>query len=374
MAKKQVDDFDLFCTQEIIKSKSTEELKRAGKFLKNLLKLRTNSKLFDTYIEGIRNAADFNEEDIIYADFRFDGTRTGRLSCAQYKAKKAKGVSFHTIPQDEDEEVKIRRIFIAPPGKAFITADYSGMELRVLSHIGQVKKMIEAFHRNADLHSEGAAFAFDLDPKAVTKSERNIGKTGNFLTVFGGGATNLSQMAGISLAKAKKFLRKYDELYPEVNRLRFKTWEEVENTGKVRTIFGRVRHLPNIKSRINWIKEQAKRQAFNTIISSPASDINLCCLVDAFRVFYAEGLDVDLVAAVHDSIELICNVEDIAVVSSILYSTLINYPMIKKVWGINFSVPLNVEMVIGRSFGSGVEAHFNQESKLINLGEIEAGL
>jgi DNA polymerase-1 len=119
-------------SKSVVKSKTTEELHEAKRFLKGLLDLRKSEKLAKTYIKGTRNAIEYNETNKVFVDFRFDGTATGRLSCAAYNAQKAMGVSFHTLPRET--ETNIRSIFTAPKGHAFIAADYGAMELRVLSH------------------------------------------------------------------------------------------------------------------------------------------------------------------------------------------------------------------------------------------------
>ena len=99
MAKWQHRDEGKKISKSVVASKSTKELVEAKKFLKGLLDLRKSEKLTKTYIEGTKNAIEYNERDKVFVDFRFDGTATGRLSCAAYNAQKALGVSFHTLPR-----------------------------------------------------------------------------------------------------------------------------------------------------------------------------------------------------------------------------------------------------------------------------------
>ena len=100
-------------SNEVVKGKTTKELKSTYKFIKGLLTLKKTNKLYTTYVKGTKTAVEYNGENKVYLDFRFDGTTTGRLSCAAYKAKKSMGVSFHTLPREEVDN--IRNTFVAPP-------------------------------------------------------------------------------------------------------------------------------------------------------------------------------------------------------------------------------------------------------------------
>jgi len=166
-------------SKSVIASKSTLELTDAKKFLKGLLELRKSEKLTKTYIDGTKNAIAYTERDKVFVDFRFDGTSTGRLSCASYNAQKAMGVSFHTLPRETKNN--IRSLFKAPGDWVFIAADYAAMELRVLSHIAKEGNMQLAFNQGADLHTYTARLLFNKEN--ITKSERQIAKTVSFLIV-----------------------------------------------------------------------------------------------------------------------------------------------------------------------------------------------
>ena len=151
MSKWQHRDEGKKISKSVVASKTTQQLQDSKKFLKGLLDLRKSEKLAKTYIQGTKKAIAYNDKNKVFVDFRFDGTTTGRLSCAAYNAKKAMGVSFHTLPRST--ETNIRSIFTAPKGEAFITVDYAAMELRVLSHIAKDGNMQKAFNQGADLHT-----------------------------------------------------------------------------------------------------------------------------------------------------------------------------------------------------------------------------
>jgi len=341
-------------SKSVIASKTKKELMESKKFLDGLLELRKSEKLTKTYIEGTKNAIAYNELEKIFVDFRFDGTATGRLSCAAYNAQKAMGVSFHTLPRETTNN--IRSLFKAPDDWAFIAADYSAMELRVLSHIAKEGSMQLAFNKGADLHSYTAKLLFNKED--ITKEERQIAKTVSFLIVYGGGAFNLSETMGIPMRKAEKIIKDYENVYPGI----FSYMEFVNNfvkrNGYAYSIFGRKRNLSDVQSKDRKVVNRALRQGLNFTIQSAASDILLTSLLGASQRFKEAGLQARPVATVHDSIEVVCPQEEVKETLTILYDEMVNYPLIKKIFNIHFDVPLAIDAEVGKSFGDVKEVHF----------------
>ena len=341
-------------SKSVIASKTKKELMESKKFLNGLLELRKSEKLTKTYIEGTKNAIAYNELEKIFVDFRFDGTATGRLSCAAYNAQKAMGVSFHTLPRETTNN--IRSLFRAPDDWAFIAADYSAMELRVLSHIAKEGNMQLAFNKGADLHSYTAKLLFNKED--ITKEERQIAKTVSFLIVYGGGAFNLSETMGIPMRKAEKIIKDYENVYPGI----FSYMEFVNNfvkrNGYAYSIFGRKRNLSDVQSKDRKVVNRALRQGLNFTIQSAASDILLTSLLGASQRFKEAGLQARPVATVHDSIEVVCPQEEVKETLTILYDEMVNYPLIKKIFNIHFDVPLAIDAEVGKSFGDVKEVHF----------------
>ena len=354
MGKWQYRDEGKKISKSVLASKTTEELQESKKFLKGLLDLRKSEKLTKTYIQGTRNAVAYNERDKIFVDFRFDGTTTGRLSCAAYNAEEAMGVSFHTLPRET--ETNIRSIFKSPPGYSFITVDYAAMELRVLSHIAKEGNMQKAFNEGADLHTYTAQLLFNKDE--VSKQERQIAKTVSFLIVYGGGPFNLSETMGIPLSKAEKIIGNYRNVYPGIFEYMEFINEFIRNNHYAYTIFGRRRNLPDIVSRDRGVVNRALRQGLNFTIQSSASDILLCGLLGVSRRFKDLGLDARPVATVHDSVEIICKDSDIETCLEIVYDELVNYPTVKSVFNIYFDVPLQIDVEVGTSFGTADSVSF----------------
>lgn len=333
----------------VIADKSTEDLHSARTFLKGLLDLRKSEKLTKTYIEGTKKAIEYNGKNRVYCDFRFDGTATGRLSCAAYNAQKAMGVSFHTLPRETENN--IRSLFAAPKDWAFIAADYAAMELRVLSHIAKEGNMQLAFNQGADLHTYTAKLLFNK--QEISKEERQIAKAVSFLIVYGGGAFNLSETMNIPMKRAEKIIKDYENVYPGIFSYMDHVNNFIKENGYAYTIFGRKRNLPDVYSKDRQVVNRALRQGLNFTIQSSASDILLTSLLGASRRFKEAGLEATPVATVHDSIEIICPKEEIEKTVEILYDEMVNYPTIKEVFNIYFDVPLAIDIEVGTSFGDG---------------------
>jgi len=338
--------------KRILKDADTEKLRRAKRFLDGLLDLRKSEKLFKTYINGTRAAVEYNQCNKVFVDYKMDGTSTGRLSCSMYSAEKPMGVSFHTLPRTT--ETNIRSMFKAPDDWAFITVDYSAMELRVLAHIADEPAMQKAFKSGVDLHTYTGQLLFRKEE--ITKEERQIAKMVSFLIVYGGGAFNLSETMGISMKRAEDVIMNYQRVYPGIFRYMERVNDFIRRNKYAETIFGRKRRLTDVSSRDPKVQARAMRQGLNFTIQSAASDILLCGLVGLKKRL--DGMQARAVATVHDSIELVCPKEEVQKTLEIVYDELVNYPTIRKVFNLEFAVPLKIDAEVGRSFGDGLEVHF----------------
>ncbi len=349
-------DIDKQISEDYIKKKSISDLREAKVWLESLLGLRKVQKLYTTYIKGISSAVDFNESNKVYVDYRMDGTLTGRLSCASYSANKDMGVSFHTLPREDKHN--IRSIFTAPKGYSFITVDYAAMELRVLAHIAKEIKMQEAFSAGVDLHTYTASLLFQKPEDKIKKLERQIAKAVSFLIAYGGGAYKLSETTGITFRRASKIIDKYAEVYPGIFRYMDFVHNYIRENEYAYTIFGRLRHLPDVHSSDNKIVQGALRQGLNFTIQSAASDILLCAIKGIAESF--EEMSARIVATVHDSIEIIAPHEEVEEVLELVYDEMVNYKTVKKDFGIHFNLPLKIDAEVGNSFGDGKEVKWEQ--------------
>lgn len=353
-------------SQSVLQGKSTEDLINSQRFIKGLLGLRKSQKLTKTYIEGTKKAIEYNDINRVYVDYRFDGTATGRLSCAAYNAQKAMGVSFHTLPRDTDNN--IRSLFNCPEDYCFITVDYAAMELRVLAHIAKDGNMQKAFSEGADLHTYTARLLFNK--QEISKDERQIAKAISFLIAYGGGAFNLAETTGITVGKAKKIIANYQNVYPAIFEYMDFVEKFIKENKYAYTIFGRRRNLPDIGSKDFSVVNRAARQGLNFTIQSTASDILLCGLLGTEKVLNERGIDARVCATVHDSIELICHKDHIKECLEVVHTQLVDYPFIKENFNIHFDVPLKIDAEVGFSFGDGVDVEYVNGSPQ-NLEEIK---
>lgn len=364
--------------EELITDKNTEELHEIQKFLSNLQYFRKLKKLKDTFIKGPLKAVDYNQRPVIHSDFNLDGTVTGRMSCTSYGGNNGKkmGISFHTLPKkDTDTAVNIRKAYVSPPGYAFVAADYSTMELRVLAAIAGIEGMKKAFREGIDLHTYSAHLTFDKPMEEIDKKseERIAAKITSFLIVYGGGAPNLANSVGISLKRAEWVIQRFMEIYPELPIFMEEVRRELMENQCVTTIFGRKRRLPDIRSSDKKIQERAFRQGLNTLIQSPASDIMECAVLGAAREMKDRGLDSRVVAVVHDSMEVICQKDLVREGVEIMYRNMVENPIMKSL-GVDLNLPLEVDFDVGNSFGDGVGIEVEDGTIMGGLDEAMAGV
>jgi DNA polymerase-1 len=357
-------------SSSVIHGKSTSDLKEAQKFIMDLLEFRKTKKLESTYIGGMERSVEYNGENKIYCTYNFDGTVTGRLSCSKYSAgnKKPKGVSFHTLPREEGE-YNIRSMVVAPPGYAFVTVDYSAMELRVLSHVAKEKKMQKAFIENDDLHWYTAELIHGKSRKDLSRLERQEAKATSFLIVYGGTEATLAPNIGKTVEQARAVMDSWFEVYDSIQPYMDFIYENIRDNKYAYSLFGRRRHLQNVDSRNPKVAKKALRQGLNFTIQSVASDILLCSLLGIGREFRHRGMKSRICQTVHDSGEFLVELEELDEALKIIDYYMVQNPIMTNRFGIKLDVPLSIEMLVGSSFGDGIEA-FLENGVITNRDEV----
>lgn len=354
--------------------KDSTDNAEAIEFIDTLLKYKYRTKQHKTYVAGVRKSVEYNEDGRIYSNYNFATVVTGRLSCSAYSAgKNKKGVSFHTLPRtDDNDAINIRNLMKADEDRVFLAADFSQAELRVLAQCCKDKSLIEAFNSGQDLHRFTASLVFGKRPEEVTKEERQIAKSVSFLIVYGGGPNKLSQQIGKSIGYCKNIFSAYEQSFPKVFKWIKQVHKFIKDNGYAVSIFGRRRHLPNVKSPIRKYQFRALRQGMNFVIQSSASDLMLHSIRRLQKYKEATGLDFDILATVHDSVEVQCNRDDIEKVSTLLKVVLPMTDDFKGMYNLDFVVPFEVDVEVGTSFGNLTEAEFSDTQKLSNLVEINS--
>ncbi|MFZ0477745.1 MAG: DNA polymerase I [Terriglobales bacterium] len=229
-----------------------------------VLDYRQLTKLRSTYVDTLP-ALIRSGSGRVHTTFGQTGTATGRLSSAN--------PNLQNIPIRTELGREIRAAFIAEPGNVLLAADYSQIELRLLAHFSKDKLLVEAFRRDDDIHTLTASQVFGVPPLMVTPDHRRQAKVVNFGIVYGLSAFGLSQQLGIEPAEARKFIDAYFEKYAGVRAFIDATLAEARRDQNVKTLFGRVRPIPDINSKNANLRGFAERTAVNTPLQGTAADL-----------------------------------------------------------------------------------------------------
>lgn len=299
-----------------------------------ILRYRSLSKLVSTYVLALPQHL-HPETGRIHTDFRQVVTATGRLASNR--------PNLQNIPIRSAEGRQIRRAFIPNrPGCVFISADYSQVELRLLAHLTADDGLMAAIHSGIDIHSSVAAKIHDKKIEDVTRDERSAAKAVNFGLMYGMGAFGLSRDIGIPVAEAKEFIEAYFEGFPQVRDWMEQTKRQAFETGEVRTISGRRRPVPEIRSRLAREKAQGERYAINSVVQGSAADLIKLAMIEVHRESLRRGGEARILLQIHD--ELLLEVpEELA-------EECANW--LKKVMEgvLEISVPLEVQVSTGRDW------------------------
>lgn len=272
-----------------------EELAARGYPLpERMLRYRELTKLKSTYVDAL--PALVGEDGRLHTRFNQAVAATGRLSSAN--------PNLQNIPVRTELGQRIRRAFVAPAGRLLLVADYSQIELRVLAHIAEEEALRKAFREGEDIHRATAATVFGVAPELVSPDQRRAAKVINFGIIYGMSAFGLSQNLHIRPKEAEQFIKAYLGRYEGVKRYMDETLETARKEGKVETLYGRVRYLPDIRSK-NWnLRENAKRMAINARIQGTAADLMKIAMVRVADRLRDEAPGSELLLTVHDELVL----------------------------------------------------------------------
>jgi DNA polymerase I len=229
-----------------------------------LLDHRQLSKLKGTYIDALPDLVN-KETGRIHTEWGQAVAATGRIS--------SNNPNLQNIPVRTDLGKAIRRAFVAPPGMRIVTADYSQIELRVLAHLSKDPVLTDAFRTGQDVHTRTAMEVFGVPAGGVTEEMRRRAKTINFGVIYGMGEVALAKRLDISRAEAAAFIEAYFRRYERVRAFMDETLDGARKGEAVRTLFGRQRLLPNLRSSNGMLRSAAERIAQNTPIQGTAADL-----------------------------------------------------------------------------------------------------
>mgnify|MGYP000192041902 FL=1 len=269
-----------------------EKLADEYEIVKFILEYRTYTKLKSTYCDGLLK--EIAADGRIHSTFNQTETRTGRISSTE--------PNLQNIPVRTELGREMRKFFIADDGKVLVDADYSQIELRVLSDIADDKAMIDAFNNGDDIHAITASQVFKMPLQMVTPLMRSRAKAVNFGIVYGIGAFSLAKDIGVSRAEADRYIKDYLHHYSGVDRYMNEVVEEAKKNGYVKTLFGRRRYLPELSSSNGMLRAFGERVARNMPIQGTAADIIKIAMIRVYTRLKEENLNAHLILQIHDEL------------------------------------------------------------------------
>jgi DNA polymerase-1 len=296
-----------------------------------ILEYRELDKLNSTYVSKLPQLVN-PETGRIHTNFNQTVTATGRLSSSD--------PNLQNIPIRSMLGREIRKGFVPGPGRLFVGADYSQIELRVMAHLSGDPAFVEAFRAGRDIHRETAARIFGVESERVTSGMRDQAKTINFATIYGQGPVALAAQLGISRADAREFIDQYFERFSGVGEYLETMKEQAREQGYVETLSGRRRYIPEIRSRNPGIRGFGERTATNSPIQGSAADLIKIAMIRLHGSLAA--LKARMVLQVHDELLFEVAEDEVDAVTSIVRE--------KMEGAIELEVPLRVDLGLGASW------------------------
>jgi DNA polymerase-1 len=262
------------------------------------------------------------------------GSATGRLSSVN--------PNLQNIPIRTELGREIRAAFVAEPGHLLLKADYSQIELRLLAHFSQDLLLVEAYRTGQDIHALTASQVFGIPPKELNAEHRRRAKAVNFGIVYGLSAFGLSQQIGIDTKEAKQFIDAYFEKYSGVRAFIDRTLDEARREMKVKTLFGRVRPIPDIHSKNYNLRGFAERTAVNTPLQGTAADLIKLAMIRIDTELHERNLKSKMLLQVHDELVFEVPEDEIETMKALVVDQMENVHKLK--------VPLKVDVGAGENW------------------------
>lgn len=309
-----------------------KKLQGVHPIIDSIMEYRTLTKLYTTYIEGLKNA--IQEDGKIHTIYNQATTRTGRLSSIE--------PNLQNIPARNEYGKIIRKAFVPSNNSMILSSDYSQIELRVLAHIADVEALKKAFHEGIDIHTKTASDIFKVPITEVTKTMRRMAKAVNFGIIYGISSFGLSENLNIPPKEAKTFIDNYLATYPGIKDYMDKIVAEAYKDGYVKTLLGRKRLLTELFNENFMVRHGGERMALNTPIQGTSADIIKKAMVDIYEEFEKQNIKSKMILQVHDELVFDCRKEELEQVIAIVTEKMDQvYPL---------SVPLEVDIEYGENW------------------------
>jgi DNA polymerase-1 len=306
-----------------------------------ILDWRQIAKLKSTYTDalpGFINPATKR----VHTSYALAATTTGRLSSSD--------PNLQNIPVRNDEGRRIRRAFVATPGHALISADYSQIELRLLAHVADIPQLRKAFSDGLDIHAMTASEMFGVPVKDMPGEVRRRAKAINFGIIYGISAFGLANQLGIPREEAGAYIRKYFERFPGIRDYIETTKRQARADGFVRTVFGRKCHYPRINASNPSERAFNERAAINAPLQGSAADIIRRAMIRMDDALNAAKLHAQMLLQVHDELVFEAPLEEVEPTMTLVSKVMVEAPLP----AVQLKVPLQVD---ARAAGNWDEAH-----------------
>jgi len=272
-----------------------EELALEHELPRLILDYRSVQKLKSTYVDALPELVN-PRTGRIHATFNQTIAATGRLSSMD--------PNLQNIPIRTPEGRRIREAFVAEEGHLLLSADYSQIELRVLAHLSKDEVLIDTFGKGEDVHDRTSREIFGPLSPIPPDEQRRISKMVNYALLYGKTAFTLAKDIGVSRKEAEAFIRAYFDRYPRVRAFIDETIANARETGHVRTLLGRLRRLPDLRSKNFPVRMEAERQAMNTPVQGSAADLIKRAMIDLHRELRERKMRSRLILQIHDELLL----------------------------------------------------------------------
>ena len=311
-----------------------EELARQHELPRLLLEYRELAKLKSTYVDALPEMVN-PRTGRVHTSFNQTVTATGRLSSSE--------PNLQNIPIRTELGRRIRRAFVTEDeNHLLLDADYSQIELRIMAHLSGDQRLRESFEHGEDVHTRTAALVFGIEPHEVTPEHRRKAKEVNFGIMYGMGAYGLARRLEITPEEAQQFITGYFASYPGVHEFILRTIQQAREQRYVTTLLNRRRHLPDILSSNQRVREFAERTAINTPIQGTAADLIKVAMIRIWREIKRRGLRTKMILQVHDELVFEVPRAELDEVKELVRREMEG--------AIQLDVPVKVEIGVGRNW------------------------
>jgi DNA polymerase-1 len=299
-----------------------------------VLEYRSMGKLKSTYVDALLKLVDPGTGRV-HTTFLQSVAATGRLS--------SRDPNLQNIPVRGELGGQIRQAFVPDPGRVFLSADYSQMELRLLAHFSEDPALLQAFKDQVDIHRQTAAVVFGIHPELVSPDMRRQAKVVNFGILYGMSGFGLAKQLGVGTRVANDFIQRYFAKYSRVKAYLESTLEQARAQGWVTTLMGRRRQIPQINSSNRIVRQEAERSAINTPLQGTAADIIKKAMLEVEAALPAAHLSAAMLLQLHDELLFEVPRPQLADTARLVRRVMEGVVRLK--------VPLTVDLRVGENWG-----------------------